>query len=66
MSLIGDGTASATARVEGAARVWRIPVARLESLRQSRPEQTAALDASIARDIRAKLVALNRRTGIVS
>ena len=66
MSLIGDGTASATARVEGTARVWRIPVARLESLRQSRPEQTAALDASIARDIRAKLVALNRRTGIVS
>jgi hypothetical protein len=63
MSLIGDGTASATARVESTARVWRIPVARLESLRQSRPEQTAALDASIARDIRAKLVALNRQAG---
>jgi hypothetical protein len=63
MSLIDDGTASATARVEGAARVWRIPMARLEALRQSHPEQTAALDASIARDIRAKLVALNRRHG---
>jgi CRP-like cAMP-binding protein len=63
MSLIDDGTASATARVEGAARVWRIPMARLEALRQSRPEQTAALDASIARDIRTKLVALNRRAG---
>jgi hypothetical protein len=63
MSLIDEGTASATARVEDGARVWRIPVARLESLRQSRPEQTAALDASIARDIRAKLVALNRQAG---
>ena len=63
MSLIDEGTASATARVEGAARVWRIPVARLEALRVSRPEQTAALDASMARDIRAKLVTLNRRAG---
>lgn len=61
MSLIDDGTASATARVEGGARVWRIPMDRLEALRQSHPEQTAALDASIARDIRAKLVAVNRR-----
>jgi CRP-like cAMP-binding protein len=64
MSLVDEGTASATARVEGAARVWRIPVARLESLRQSRPEQTAALDASIARDIRGKLVALNRNASV--
>ena len=63
MSLIGDGTASATARVEGAARVWRIPTERLEALRQAHPDQTAALDASIARDIRAKLVSLNRRVG---
>jgi hypothetical protein len=63
MSLIDEGTASATARVEGGARVWRIPVRRLETLRQSRPEQTAALDASIARDIRAKLVTLNRLSG---
>jgi CRP-like cAMP-binding protein len=63
MSLVDEGTASATARVEDAARIWRIPVARLESLRQSRPEQTAALDASIARDIRGKLVALNRKAG---
>lgn len=63
MSLIDEGVASATARVEGQARVWRIPVTRLEALRQSRPEQTAALDASIARDIRAKLVALNRTSG---
>ena len=63
MSLIDEGIASATARVEGEARVWRIPVDRLESLRQSRPEQTAALDAAIARDIRSKLVALNRQAG---
>jgi hypothetical protein len=63
MSLIDDGTASATARVEGAARVWRIPVPRLSALREARPEQTAALDAAIARDIRAKLVELNRRAG---
>ena len=63
MSLIDEGTASATARVEGAARVWRIAVARLEALRQSRPEQTTALDAAIARDIRAKLVAINRSGG---
>jgi hypothetical protein len=60
MSLIDDGTASATARAEGAARIWRIATGRLEALRQSRPEQTAALDAAIARDIRAKLVTLNR------
>jgi CRP-like cAMP-binding protein len=63
MSLIDEGTASATARAEGAARVWRIATGRLEALRQSRPEQTAALDAAIARDIRAKLVALNRSGG---
>jgi CRP-like cAMP-binding protein len=63
MSLVDEGTASATARVEERARVWRIPVARLEALREARPEQTAALDASIARDIRAKLVLLNRKAG---
>jgi hypothetical protein len=63
MSLIDEGTASATARVDGAARVWRIAVDRLEALRQSSPEQTAALDAAMARDIRAKLVALNRSGG---
>ena len=61
MSLIDEGIASATARAEGTARVWRIPMDRLEALRQSRPEQTAALDAAIARDIRTKLVSLNRR-----
>lgn len=61
MSLIDEGTASATAVVEGRARLWQIPIAKLQSLRDTAPEQTAALDAAIARDIRKKLVEHNAR-----
>jgi hypothetical protein len=61
MSLMGDGLASADVTVAEPARVWRIDRDRLERMRTQQPELFALIEAGIALDLRAKVIATNTR-----
>lgn len=63
MSVFDAGPASATATVEGRARVWRLPVAALDALSARQPAHAAVIEAGIARDMRRKILALNAAAG---
>lgn len=63
MSLIGDDKASATTVLSTPARVWRIERAKILRLRQTNHASMAALEAAFAKDMRAKLVFQNARSG---
>jgi hypothetical protein len=60
MSLIDEGPASATARVTERGRAWRIARREIDKLREDDSALAAMLDASIARDMRAKILEQNR------
>lgn len=55
MSMMGDGLAVATAVMQDSGRVWRIERPKLDRLRESNPAAMAAVEAGVARDMRAKL-----------
>ena len=59
MSLLGDGSATATVVVTEPARVWRIEAEKIERLMHDRPNIANALQAGIAIDMRRKIVAVN-------
>lgn len=59
MSLMGDGLAVATAVMQDSGRVWRIERPKLDRLRESNPAAMAAVEAGVARDMRAKLAYQN-------
>lgn len=59
MSLVANGTASADAHVSTPARLWQIATDRFEKLRVDAPHLSAALEAAIARDMAAKIMAAN-------
>ena len=59
MSLLGDGSATATVVVTEPARVWRIEAEKIERLMDDRPNIANALQAGIAIDMRRKIVAVN-------
>ncbi|MZR14278.1 cyclic nucleotide-binding domain-containing protein [Maritimibacter sp. DP07] len=61
MSLMGDGLASADVTVAEPARVWRIDRDRLERMRTQQPKLFALIEAGIALDLRAKVIATNTR-----
>jgi len=59
MSLLGDGSATATVVVTEPARVWRIEAEKIERLMDDRPNIANALQAGIAIDMRRKIMAVN-------
>jgi hypothetical protein len=60
MALLEEaGTASATVIVSAAGRAWRLPYAKLARMESAQPEAWGAMNAAIARDMRAKIVARN-------
>lgn len=59
MSVLDREPASATVRVEQAARVWQLPTAVMDQLGDRKPAVSAVLEAGIARDMRSKLMDVN-------
>jgi len=57
--LTADAGASACTEARGPVRAWRLPTAAFERLEARRPTVFAALQAAIARDMRAKILRQN-------
>ena len=64
MSLIGGDKATATTRMQGQGRVWRIERPKVERLRETTPTVMSVLEAAFARDMRAKIVFQNTQGGV--
>lgn len=60
MSVMEGGNASATATVSEPSRYWLISAAQLRSLHEKQPEIAAALEVGIARDLRTKIINVNK------
>ncbi|KPP89727.1 MAG: Cyclic nucleotide-binding domain [Rhodobacteraceae bacterium HLUCCA08] len=61
MSLLDENRASASARLTGPSRMWRIERAKVERLRDTGSALWPVLEAAITLDMRAKIIAGNRR-----